>query len=310
MATMRAVLPGPDGLAVGEVDRPEPGPVEVLVRVHAASVNPTDVKTVENGRRMDGGAATTPGYDVSGVVEAVGAGVRLYRPGDEVFGMIRFPHPGRAFADYVTAPPRHLALKPAGVDHVHAAALPLVSLTAWQALVDIASVQPGQRVLIHAAAGGVGHVAVQLAKELGAHVIGTASAAKHDFLRSLGADELIDYTATDFADVLEGLDVVVDTMGGDYGERSLSVLRDGGVLVNLLPPASPDLVDKAAARAIPAGFMLVEPDHADMRTIARLAGSGKLRAETDTVLPLEEAQKAHDRVATGRARGKVVLTTV
>lgn len=310
MAKMRTVLPGPDGLAVAETERPAPGPVEVLVRVHAASVNPTDVKTGQAGKRMDGSAAGTPGYDVSGVVEAVGAGVRLYRPGDEVFGMIRFPHPGNAYADYVTAPPRHLAPKPTGIDHVHAAAMPLVSLTAWQALHDTANVQPGQRVLIHAAAGGVGHVAVQLAKHLGAYVVGTASAGKHDFVRSLGADEVIDYRTVDFAEAVKDLDVVVDPIGGDYAERSLKVLKDGGVLVNILPPPSPDLLVRAAERGIAAGFMLVEPDHSDMRTIARLVDKGALRVEIDTVLPLAEAQQGHDRVATGRAQGKVVLTTV
>ncbi|GIG71106.1 NADP-dependent oxidoreductase [Phytomonospora endophytica] len=306
MAKMRAVMPGPGGLAVAEVERPEAGRVEVLVRVHAASVNPADVKLVANGRST-GAPPEIPGFDVSGVVEAVGEGVRLFQPGDEVFGMIRFPHPGRAYAEYATTPTRHLALKPASIDHVQAAALPLASLTARQALVDTAGVRPGQRVLIHAAAGGVGHLAVQLAKRLGAYVIGTASAPKHEFLRSLGADEVVDYTAVDFTEAVKDLDVVIDPIGGDYAERSLSVLKDGGVLVDILPPGSPSLVERAAARGIAAGFMLVEPDHADMRAIARHADEG-LRAEIDTVVPLAEAQRAHDRVATGRARGKVVIT--
>jgi NADPH:quinone reductase-like Zn-dependent oxidoreductase len=311
-ATMRAIsqdiLGGPEVLKEIEVERPTPGPTEVLVRVHAAGVNPTDWK-----HRATGGLLGRPpfvlGWDVSGVVESVGIGTALYKPGDEVFGMLRYPYGHGAFAEYVTAPARTFARKPGKIEHVQAAALPLAALTAWQALVDIAGVKAGQRVLVHAAAGGVGHLAVQMAKARGAHVIGTASAAKHEFLRGLGADELIDYRNVDFAEAVGDVDVVIDTMGGDYGPRSLRTLHRGGVIVSLvLSNMAEGLNAQAEELGIRAESMLVEPDYAGMRAIAALAETGRLRAEIDTVLPLEEAAKAHERGETGRTTGKIVLT--
>lgn len=310
--TMRAisqdVLGGPEVLKEIEVERPTPGPTEVLVRVHAAGVNPTDWK-----HRATGGLLGRPpfvlGWDVSGVVESVGIGTALYKPGDEVFGMLRYPYGHGAYAEYVTAPARTFARKPGKIDHVQAAGLPLAALTAWQALVDIAGVKAGQRVLVHAAAGGVGHLAVQVAKARGAHVIGTASAAKHEFLRGLGADELIDYRNVDFAEAVEDVDVVIETMGGDYGPRSLRTLREGGVIVSLvLSNLAEGLNAQAEQLGIRAESMLVEPDYAGMRAIAALVETGRLRAEIDTVLPLEEAAKAHERGETGRTTGKIVLT--
>ncbi|MEV0404853.1 NADP-dependent oxidoreductase [Actinoallomurus sp. NPDC050550] len=304
---MRAIVQdgpgGPEVLRIAEVERPEPDRVEVLVRVHAAGVNPADWKT-----RAGGGSVPGLGWDVSGVVEAVGPGVTLYEPGDEVFGMPRFPHPAGAYAEYVTAPPRHFARKPAGIDHIQAAALPLAALTAWQGLVDTAGVQAGQRVLIHAAAGGVGHLAVQIAKLKGAYVIGTAREAKHEFVRGLGADEVVDYTKADFAEAVRDVDVVLDTIGGDYGPRSLETLRDGGTLVSYVPPVEDDLLAAAEKRGIKAGWTLVEPDYAAMKEIAALAEAGRLRAAIDSVFPLEEAAKAHEHGETGRTTGKIVLT--
>jgi len=299
---------GPEVLKVVEADRPVPGMNEVLVRVHAAGVNPTDWKTRARGRF--GSGATPPfilGYDVSGVVEAVGAGVMLFAPGDEVFGMPRFPYPAGAYAEYMTAPARHVAPKPAGLDHVHAAALPLAALTAWQAVVDIADVRPGQRVLVHAAAGGVGHLAVQIAKARGAHVVGTARKAKHDFLRGLGADELIDYTQEDFAEKVQDIDVVIETIGGGYWPRSLQTMRPGGVMVSLLPLDDRFPTAQARGAGIRAGFMLVEPDQAGLRAISALVETGRLRVELDTVVPLELAGKAHELGEAGRTTGKLVL---
>ncbi|MQY05197.1 NADP-dependent oxidoreductase [Actinomadura macrotermitis] len=297
---------GPEVLKVVEVDRPEPGPAEVLVRVHAAGVNPTD-----RWHRASGGLAGRPvrlGWDVSGVVEEVGIGVTLFQPGDEVFGLPRHPAPAGTYAEYVTSPARHLARKPANIDHVQAAALPLAALTAWQGLVDMADVQAGQRVLIHAAAGGVGHLAVQIAKARGAYVIGTARAAKHGFVRDLGADEVIDYTAADFAEAVQGADVVLDTIGGEYGPRSLRTLRPGGLVVSLASPAEAALAEAARAQGRRAGFMIVEADHAGMKEIAALAGAGLLHAAIEAELPLEEAAKAHELGETGRTTGKIVLT--
>lgn len=306
-AITQQVLGGPEVLTVAELDRPVPGPTEVLVRVHAAAVNPVDWKV-----RAGGGVLGTPpfilGWDVSGVVAATGPGVTLWQPGDEVFGMPRFPRQAGAYAEYVTAPARHFARKPAGIDHVQAAALPLAGLTAWQTLVDTADVQPGQRVLIHAAAGGVGHLAVQIAKARGAHVIGTARAAKHDLVRALGADEVIDYTTTDFADRAHDVDVVLDTVGGDYAPRSLRVLRAGGVLVTIVSrPPDDDLSAAAKALGVRAMFALVEPDRAGMQAIAALVEAKHLHAEIQAVLPLERAGEAHRLSEAGRTTGKIVL---
>ncbi|MFD5074275.1 NADP-dependent oxidoreductase [Streptomyces sp. NPDC058371] len=297
---------GPEVLKVIEVARPVPGPAEVLVRVHAAGVNPTD-----SWHRATGGlaGAVIPlGWDVSGVVEEVGAGVTTLAPGDEVFGMPRHPIPAGTYAEYVTSSARHLARKPARLSHQQAAALPLAGLTAWQALVETADIRPGQRVLIHAAAGGVGHLAVQIAKARGAHVIGTARSAKHDFLRSLGADELIDYTEAEFENAIDPVDVVLDAIGGAYGPRSLRTLRPGGVLVALASPAEAYLAEQARPLGLRAGFMIVEADHAGMREIAALAEAGLLRAELDTVLPLEQAAKAHELADSRRTTGKIVLS--
>ena len=311
-AQMRAISPRtwgtPDVLTEIETARPEPGPTEILVRVHAASVNPTDWKARAHGGFRLWNDPVILGFDVSGVVEAVGLGVTLYQPGDEVFGMPRFPHQAGAYAQYVTAPARHFARKPATIDHVHAAALPLAALTALQSLTDTAHLEPGQRVLVHAAAGGVGHLAVQIAKARGAYVIGTARAAKHEFLRGLGADELIDYTQDDFTEVVRDVDIVLDTIGGDYGPRSLRVLRKGGTLVTLASPGEVPSAELADELGIRTGFTLVEPDHAGLNTIAALVDAGQLRAEIDTVFPLEQAAKAHELGETGRTTGKIVLT--
>jgi NADPH:quinone reductase-like Zn-dependent oxidoreductase len=310
---MRAVqldrFGGPEVMELREVDRPAPVPTEVLVRVHAAGVNPVDWKTRAAGAFL-GSLGTPPytlGWDVSGVVEEVGGGVSRFQPGDEVYGMPRFPWQAGAYADYVTAPSRHFAPKPAGLSHEEAAALPLAGLTAWQALVDTADVQAGQRVLVHAAAGGVGHLAVQVAKARGAYVLGTARAAKHDFLRELGVDEPIDYTTTDFTTAAKDVDVVVDLIGGEYGGRSLRVLRPGGLLVAITGagPATLLMAEKAEVRA---AQLLVEPDHAGLEGLTALVEAGKLRPRVAEVLPLEEAARAHELGESGRTTGKIVLS--
>ncbi|MFF7796272.1 NADP-dependent oxidoreductase [Streptomyces olivaceus] len=310
MTTMRAVsqdvLGGPEVLKEVRVERPVPRPNEVLVRVRAAGVNPTDWK-----HRADGGFLGEPpfvlGWDVSGTVESVGIGVAAFRPGDEVFGMLSYPFGHGSHAEYVTAPARTFTHLPAGIDHVRAGALPLVSLTAWQALVERADLQPGQRVLIHAAAGGVGHVAVQIAKARGAHVIGTASAGKHAFLRSLGADEAVDYRETDFTEAVRDVDVVLDTIGGDTSLRSLRVLRPGGVVVSILPVGSDEFFEEAGRLGVRAVRMLVDADRADMREIARLVEAGKLEPTIAKTFPLAEAAGAHALGETGRTTGKIVL---
>jgi NADPH:quinone reductase-like Zn-dependent oxidoreductase len=311
---MRAISPtawgGAELLAEIETPKPVPGATEVLVRVRAAGVNPTDFKQRVSGGLGLWGDPPILGYDVSGVVEAVGIGVALFAPGDEVFGMPHFPRQGGAYAEYVVAPARQFAPKPEALDHVQAAALPLTALTAWQVLVDTADVQPGQRVLIHAAAGGLGHVAVQIAKARGAHVIGTASAPKHELLRSLGADELVDYTAVPFESVVADVDVVLDTIGGDYPARSLETLRTGGMLICLASPFDPgeDVAAQAAAQGIRIAAPLVEPDRLALTEVAALVETGALRPVIDTVLPLTEARRAHELGESGRTTGKIVLT--
>ncbi|MGW7402625.1 NADP-dependent oxidoreductase [Streptomyces sp. NPDC054833] len=308
--TMRAisqdVLGGPEVLKEVRLERPVPGPNEVLVRVRAAGVNPTDWK-----HRATGGFLGQPpfvlGWDVSGVVEATGIGVATFVPGDEVFGMLPYPYGHGSHAEYVIAPVRALVHKPGAIDHTQAGALPLVSLTAWQALVETAELRRGQRVLIHGAAGGVGHVAVQIAKARGAYVIGTASAGKHEFLRGIGVDEAIDYRATDFTEAVRDVDVVLDTLGGDTSVRSLRVLRPGGIVVSILPVGSADFYEEAGRLGVRAVRMLVDADRAGMRAIAELAEAGKLRATIAGTFPLTDAAKAHELGDTGRTTGKLVL---
>ncbi|MFF3413974.1 NADP-dependent oxidoreductase [Streptomyces sp. NPDC002698] len=308
--TMRAisqtVLGGPEVLEEVTLERPSPRPNEILVRVRAAGVNPTDWKHRENGGFL-GEPPFVLGWDVSGVVEATGIGVAALQPGDEVFGMLPYPYGHGSHAEYVTGPARAFTRKPSVIDHTQAAALPLVSLTAWQALTERAGVRPGQRVLIHAAAGGVGHVAVQIAKSLGAYVIGTASAGKHDFLRSIGVDEPVDYTSVDFSEAVRDVDVVLDTVGGDTGLRSLRVLRPGGVVVSILPVGSDAFYEEAERLGVRAVRMLVDADQTGMRAVADLVEKGALRATVAETFPLADAAKAHALGDTGRTTGKLVL---
>jgi NADPH:quinone reductase-like Zn-dependent oxidoreductase len=308
--TMRAirqeVLGGPEVLHEVEVERPEPGLSQILVKVRAAGLNPSDWGH-RAYRIFLGDPPFTLGWDVSGVVESTGFGVTLFKPGDEVFGMLPYPFGVGAHAEYAVGPARAFAIKPANIDHVSAGALPLAALTAWQALNDTARLQAGQRVLIHAAAGGVGHLAVQIAKARGAYVIGTASERNHELVRSLGADEVIDYTATDFTASASDIDVVLDPISGDYSARSLRVLRRGGILVSLLPFAQ-EIPGEAAGLGVRAQVMLVEHDRRGMTEIANLATEGRLRPVIAGTFPLADAAKAHELGETRHVAGKLVLT--
>jgi NADPH:quinone reductase-like Zn-dependent oxidoreductase len=306
---MRAVVMssygGPEVLKVEEVPRPSPILTEVLVRVLAAGTNPVDTY-VRSGAFPLLKPPAILGWDVCGVVEEVFPGVNRFHVGDEVYGMPFFPRAASAYAEYVAAPARQLALKSAGLDHIQAAGLPLAGLTAWQALVDIAEVKPGQRVLIHAAAGGVGHLAVQVAKARGAYVIGTASRSKHELVLSLGADEVIDYRETDFTTAVKGIDVGFDLVRGDYGARTLDVLRPGGVLVTV-DRLNPEIEARAAATGKRVAGMAVEPDHVGLEALARLADEGKLRVHVAQTFPLAEAASAHALYARDGVSGKIVL---
>ncbi len=313
---MRAVVQdtfgGPEVLTVRQVPRPVPLPTEVLVRVHAAGINPVDWKT-RGGTGMAGVLGEPPftlGWDVSGVVAEVGFGVTTLKVGDEVYGMPWFPRVANAYAEYVTAPARQWARKPATVDHAHAAAVPLAALTAWQALVDTAHVRAGQRVLITAAAGGVGHFAVQFARHLGAEVIATAGAGRHGWLKELGANETVDYTTTRFEDAVKDVDVVIDLVGDAHdmtSTRSLEVLRPDGLLVAVPAGVSPELARAAQARGVRVTPFLVEPDGAALTRIAGLIDAGEVAVEVEQVFPLEQVAQAHTQGENGRTRGKLVL---
>jgi NADPH:quinone reductase-like Zn-dependent oxidoreductase len=311
--TMRAVRQaawgGLEELELVEADRPRVLPTEILVRVHAAGVNPVDVFTRE-GRAYVRALSLpyVPGWDVSGVVEAVGYGVTRFAVGDAVFGMPWFPRQGGTYAEYVSAPARHFAHKPDGLTHEEAASLPLAGLSAWQMLNDIAAVRPGQKVLVNAAAGGVGHLAVQIAKAHGAEVTAIASTPKHAFVRSLGADAVIDYTSQDPAKVLRGFDVVIELIGGETCLSLLRTLRPGGLLVSAQAAWAPGLQEEAGRLGVRASWYLVEPDAKGLEALATLVADGKLRPHVQDVFPLEAARDAQALVASGRTQGKVVLS--
>lgn len=296
---------GPEVLRLVEADRPEPIPTEVLVRVHAAGINPVDWKSRAEEAYL-GEPPYTVGWDVSGVVEEIGVGASGVAVGDEVLGMPWFPREARAYADYVTAPSRQFVRKPAGMWHTEAAGLPLAGLTAWQALIDVADVQPGERVLIDAAAGGVGHLAVQIAKARGATVVGTATLGKHDFLREIGVDEPLDYR-DDNADPGE-LDLVIGLAGVEGHRRWLDFIGPGGLLVGVIDGIPDDLRDAADERKVRTAELLVEPDRVGLLGLTALVDAGSLRVHVDKTFPLEQVADAHRLVEEGHVTGKVVLT--
>jgi NADPH:quinone reductase-like Zn-dependent oxidoreductase len=304
-AIVQSAFGGPEVLTYTETDVPEPGPGEVLLRVAGAGVNPGDA-VLRSGRVQELVTLPwTPGNDVAGVVERIGPGVTRFEPGDEVYGMLTVTRHG-AYAEYTAVPATALAPKPKNLDLVHAGAVPLAAFTAWQALTVLARVRAGDRVLIHAAAGGVGHVAVQLAKELGAHVIGTARAANHDFLRGVGADELIDYTTTDFRTAVAPVDTVLDLVGGSYGPRSLDVLRPGGLLIGAsIDPGTDER--QAAARGLRYVWVTAEPSGEVLERITERIEAGRLRVTVQRTYPLAEAAAAHRAIEEKRTTGKIIL---
>jgi NADPH:quinone reductase-like Zn-dependent oxidoreductase len=312
MKTMQAVrihtYGGPEVLKYEEASLPKPGPGEVLVRVHAAGVNPVDWKIREGYFKgtMNHPLPLILGWDLSGVVEATGSGVEGLKKDDEVYSRPDIARDG-AYAEYIVVRETEVALKPKSIDHVHAAAIPLAALTAWQSLFDSAGLSAGQKVLIHAAAGGVGSFAVQLAKWKGAYVIGTASNRNQEFVRKLGADETIDYQTTRFEDVVHDVDVVFDTIGGDTQKRSWKVLKKGRILVSSVGPPS---AEEAAAHGVRHASLFVQPSVTQLTELANLVDSGKLRPIVETVLPLSEARHAHELSQTGHTRGKMVLRVV
>ncbi|GAA1023503.1 MULTISPECIES: NADP-dependent oxidoreductase [Amycolatopsis] len=297
---------GPEVLTI--VDAPEPRalPTEVLVRVKAIGLNPLEARLRDGEFPLLGQPPFVLGWDVSGVVEE--ALTWRFRPGDEVFGMPLFPRAAGAYAEAVAAPALHLARKPEKLSHVEAAALPIVGLTAWQGLVDLGGVTVGDRVLIHGGGGGVGHVAIQIAKALGAHVIATASESKREFVEGLGADEVIDYQKVDFSEVASEIDVVLDTLGGDTVERSLGVLRPGGHLVTAVAEDDTELIAKFESAGMRFSGIGVDPDPVALRQLVALVEQGKLRVHVQETFPFERIADAHRLLDGGHLRGKVVLT--
>ncbi|MET8035488.1 NADP-dependent oxidoreductase [Streptomyces sp. NPDC005345] len=329
--TMRAVRlhehGGPEVLRYEQVPVPEPAPGEVLVRVRAAGVNPPDwylrggMTTMPGETESTVGLPVIPGTDVSGVVEAVAPDVEGFSVGDEVFGLLRFPSfDGRAYAEYVAAPASDLALKPAGIDHVHAAGAPMAGLTAWQFLIEAghdhpspfqearhrpATLDADTTVLVNGAAGGVGHFALQLAKWKGAHVIAVASGTHESFLRELGADRFIDYTRSRPEELVHDIDLVLDTVGGPGSRRFLRTLKRGGAQFAVLPGEFDE--DETTKLGVTVSSAQVRSSGAQLAELAALLETGTVRVAIDSTFDLADARAAHERAARGHIRGKIVL---
>ncbi|WP_158826641.1 NADP-dependent oxidoreductase [Mucilaginibacter lacusdianchii] len=322
---------GPEVLRYEDAPRPELGPGEVLVRVHAVGLNPPDwylrdgFKSLPPEWRPQVPFPIILGTDISGVVEAIADDVQGFAIGDEVYSMVRFFSVGesKAYAEYVSVPVSELALKPAGIDHIQAAAAPMSLLTAWQYLVDVGHNQPnplqqnkhqpvpleGKKVLVNGAAGGVGHLALQIAKLKGAYVIAVASGKHKQLLHELGANEVIDYTETAPEDVVRDVDVVLDTVGGPTTGRFLRTLKRGGVLFPVYPLGFSDAAEAEKA-GVTVSATQVRSSGAQLTELANLLNDGKIRVVIDSTYPLSDARKAHERAAQGHIQGKIVLTVV
>ena len=314
--TMRAVVfdetGDPDVLHTATLPVPAPVISELLVRVVAAGVNPIDAKT-RAGRGVSGAITALPstlGFDFSGIVMNAPYEAHPFPPGTEVYGMVPFPRSGGTYAEYAVVPTLSMARKPSTLSHVEAAGVPLAALTAWGLVVETAHAHEGQRVLIHAGSGGVGHFAVQFAAYFGAHVTATASGPNATWLRELGASVVIDYSSTRFDEVVGDMDVVIDLVGnadGSTGTRSLSVLRPGGLYIMVPPGSWPGYAEAAAEAGVRATSYKVLPDGNALATIARLLESGAIQVYIDRVYSLDEAATAHRELERGHTRGKSVL---
>jgi NADPH:quinone reductase-like Zn-dependent oxidoreductase len=298
---MQAVLiretGGPEVLSLEEVDRPEPGDGEVLIRVRAASVNPTDWKSRRGLSQTE--LPGVLGRDASGTVETSRA--EGFAEGDEVFAYV----PGGGYAEFATTAAEATAKRPAGLGDEQAAALPVAGMTAWQALVDKGGLEAGQTALIAGAAGGVGHLAVQFAKVAGARVIGTGSGRNRDFVLGLGADDYVDYTEQSVGDAASEVDVAFDTVGGETTESLVPTLREGGILVTI---ASAPPEEAARARGARAELLVMSPNAEQLSRIGELVAAGDVKVELAEVLPLSEVRRAHELSESGHVRGKIVLT--
>lgn len=298
----------PDVLQLADVPKPTINADQVLLRAHAAGINPVDWKTRRGrgmARRYGESFPLIIGWDVSGEVVEVGANVSEFNVGDAVYGMVGFPERGNAYAEYVAAAPAHITHKPKNLTHIEASVVPLVTLTAWQALFETAQLAAGQRVLIHAASGGVGHIAVQLAKWKGATVIGTASGRNADFLQAIGVDEHIDYTTTAFDEVLHDLDVVFATMGHGLPAKSVKTLGPDGFLVCI--ERSGNDLDKDIPAGVNWKWFLVETNRDQLERITGLIEAGHVTPTVSHVFPLAQLADAHRQSESGRTRGKIAI---
>lgn len=299
-----------DHLHIQQIPMPTISNEEVLVEVKAISINPVDVKTrVAKGiaTRLKDQSPIILGWDISGIVTQVGKNVTAFKKGDEVFGMINFPGHGRAYAEFVAAPANQLALKPENISHPEAAAATLAALTAWQALGQ-AKIQAGQKVLIHAAAGGVGHYAVQIAKYLGAYVIGTSSEVNKELVLALGADAHFDYKNQTIAELPSDIDFVFDTVGGDNVDLSISIVKPGGTVISIPSGLSESITEKAKAKGVNGFFFMVQSNGEDMKSIASLLAKGVLQSHIMRTFNFDQIGDAHVQLETGRTKGKVVVT--
>ena len=294
-------------LQLADLPIPHIGHEQVLVKVDSLSINPVDIKT-RQGKGTANNIKDRPiilGWDISG--EVTESKSPLFNKGDQVFGMINFPGHGKAYAEYVVAPADQLYLIPENVTAEQAAASTLAALTAWQNLTEHYTVTQGQRVLIHAGSGGVGHFAIQIAKYLGAYVIATSSAKNKAFILSLGADEHIDYNTVQFNSVLKEIDFVLNVLSPDITERSLAVLKPGGTVISIASGVSEDIKAKALAKQVTALHTMVKPSGRNMEQIAELLGNEKLQPHIDQVFLFEDMQKAHEQMEGGRTIGKIIV---
>lgn len=298
-----------DNLAYVELAKPTIKEGEVLIQVKAISINPVDVKS-RAGKGVYGRIKTENplilGWDISGIVEETKSSA--FKVGDEVFGMVNFPGHGKAYAEYVAAPANQLALKPKNISFEDAAASTLVALTAYQALVHHANIQQGQNVLVHAASGGVGHIAIQIAKYLGAKVTGTSSPKNKDFVMSLGADSHIDYHVFDWKSAGRTFDFVLDTIGGDNIDHLLEVTKEGGSIISIPTGLNEDVTSKAESKGVKGYFILVQSSGEDMKQIASLMESGAVKPHVSKSFLFEQMRAAHLEQETGRTVGKIVIT--
>ncbi|MDR6459901.1 NADPH:quinone reductase-like Zn-dependent oxidoreductase [Chryseobacterium vietnamense] len=303
---------GVGNLQFAEIDKPVIGNDEVLVKVVSVSINPVDVKS----RAYEGvlhwifeeNRPVILGWDISGEVVETGKDVTDFKTGDEVFGMVNFFGKGNAYAEYIAAPAAHLALKPRNITHQQAAAASMAASTAYQALVDVAGIKKGSKVLVHAASGGVGHFAVQVAKYFGAYVIGVSSGKNKEFVLSLGADEHIDYTTENFHEKVQDVDIVIDTLQGKTLSDSVDVVKENGIIITLPTPEIPEnIAEKAGQKKVNIQFMMVQSKKETAEAIAGLLEQGALKPSIYKIFPFEDIALAHLEVETSRVAGKVIV---